>query len=608
MIDDPSLLPGELRAPFNNPWGRLAFSVVSGSLQRMLALNRINQIYLQAAHATDGPFTRRILDVLQISYSLSDEERARVPVRGAVLIAANHPFGGLEALILADILQTIRPDVKFLANFMLERIPDIRDSCIYVDPFGRPDSKRRNLRPMKESIAWLKSDGLLGVFPAGEVSHMDARRGGVVDPPWNDAVSRLAARAGCPVVPVYFKGVNSILFQMAGLLHPRLRTALLPRELVNKRLKTIPVRIGHPIPWKKLEKLPDDAVRTTHIRVRCYRMGLRKESRDAPKRKVVSILVKAVKPERVPVVDATDSDRLSSEVEAIPLPDRLIHEGDTLVFHTLATRSPALVREVGRLREITFRDAGEGTGNAIDLDSFDDYYIHLIMWSTRNKEVMGAYRLGPTDLILPRLGKRGLYTQTLFKYRKSLLRQIDPALEMGRSFIRKEYQRSFSALLLLWKGIARYVAAHPRYKILFGPVSINNDYQSISRQLLITYLKSTNFERTLARGVTARNPVRRDLRAAWLVRRSGVVVESLDDVDELLSEIESDMKGIPVLLRQYLKLGGKLLAFNLDPNFSHVVDGLILVDLTQTDPKVLGRFMGKAEAAQFLNYHSTSPK
>jgi len=248
------------------------------------------------------------------------------------------------------------------------------------------------------------------------------------------------------------------------------------------------------------------------------------------------------------------------------------------------------MREISRLREITFRSAGEGTGNSADLDRFDAHYLHLFVWNREQNEIAGAYRLCPADVI------GGLYTATLFRYRQGFLNKLGPSIELGRSFIREEYQRAFAPLLLLWKGIGRYVAANPRYKVLFGPVSISNQYHAISRELIVGYLEAHASLAGWKDLLSPQNPPSKLI-------AGGSRCRDVDELSEVISDIENTRTGIPVLLRQYLRLGGKLLAFNVDPEFSGALDGLILVDLTRTDPKLLERYLGKAEARNFLAHH-----
>lgn len=591
-----------LGSPFRDPIRKGLFSLVSGPMERLLAIDRINQIYLKAAEKQDDRhFTDKVLEVLNISYEVSDEDLKRIPREGPLMVVANHPFGGIEGIILYALLHRVRPDVKLMANFMLEKMPALRDAFIFVDPFGGKNAARVNLKPMKESIRWLRAGHVLGVFPAGEVSHINLRRGVLADPPWSDTVARLVRQVGCPVLPLFFKGSNGLLFNLLGLIHPRLRTAMLPTELVNKHDQRIDIRIGNPIEFAKLERLESDRDFMDYLRMRTYYLQNRPVEGRKPRR--VPFPIRVVKPKDSPVAPPLDPDLLEREINALPLDQILVQSGPQWVLQAQADQIPNVLREIGRLREATFRAAGEGTGQALDIDRFDDFYLHLFVWQREKREVVAAYRLGQTDVILPQLGRRGLYTSTLFRYGDRLLRRLGPALEMGRSFVRPEYQRSFSSLLLLWKGIGAYVVQNPRYRILFGPVSVNNEYQSSTRHLLAAFLKHNEFEPELARMVRPRQPLRETLVDRFQARKMRMVVDDLEDVEALIADIESELKSVPILLKQYLRLGGKLLGFNVDPSFADVLDGLILVDLTKTEPKMLERYMTRPGMERFLAFH-----
>jgi putative hemolysin len=596
-----------LPQPYQDPFRKRIFSVVGGAIEKVLAIDKINHIYFSAADAVPEQgtthFADRILDTMEVDYDVSEGDLERIPRTGPVVVVANHPYGGLEGLILASLLKSVRPDVKLMANFLLERIPDLRDFFIFVDPFGSAGSAKANIKPLKETMAWLRGGGMLGVFPAGEVSSMQFRKGGVEDPPWSATIARIVQKTEVPVLPVYFAGTNSMVFQMLGLVHPRLRTAMLPKEFVNKQNKVIHMRVGNLIPHSKLAGLGEQEL-IDFLRVRTYHLKNRKEAPGQKKRRLhLPVRITRPKPEHEPVVSAEPTEILAAELARLPSGQKLLESGAMEVYYAEARQIPHLLREIGRLREITFREVNEGTGLSIDLDRFDDYYIHVFIWQKQKQEVVGAYRLGKSDRIFEVLGKKGLYTSTLFKYRKKLLKKISPALEMGRSFIRREYQRSHAALPTLWKGLAHYIAAHPEYKILFGPVSINSEYQTTSRQLLVSFLKQNESLPDLAKLVKPRTPMRVNPIRKWKLRKVKTSVKDLDDVESLIADIETNLTGVPILLRQYLRLGGKLLAFNIDPDFSYVLDGLILVDLTKTEPKVLDRYMGRDKRDAFLAYH-----
>jgi putative hemolysin len=265
-----------------------------------------------------------------------------------------------------------------------------------------------------------------------------------------------------------------------------------------------------------------------------------------------------------------------------------------------------LLLEVGRLREMTFRGAGEGTGKSRDLDSFDRYYWHVLLWHKAKRELVGAYRVGNTAEILAERGVNGLYTSTLFRYDEKIFQKLGPALELGRSFVRPEYQRQYAPLLLLWKGIARLVAMHPETPVLFGAVSISNDYNDASREMIYRFFEARMKEDDLAGLIEPRRPFRPALLRRWDCRGMCRALRDLDELSQPITDVEVDGKGLPILLRQYAKIGGKLLGFNVDRKFSNVLDGLVVVDLRQTDPAVLGRYMGRDAAATFRQIHQAA--
>ena len=558
-----------------------------GALSRLLGVDQLERIYRSTTE--DRPIPEQLLNNLAVTYRVSDLDLQQIPRVGATVIVANHPFGILEGAVLATVLQQVRPDVRFLANQVLDRVPEIQDLIVPVNVLsGRAENNAPGLR---RAVEYLQNGGCLVVFPAGEVSHFQPREGMVADSRWHTVVARLVetlSRRSVAVatVPAYIRGSNSLLFQVLGTLHPRVRTALLARELLNKRDRLVELRIGSPITHKKLLEIPTPKERTEYLRWRTYLLA----GRSGFKPKTSLPLLSPGKPRKSETIHAaTDPEILSSEVASLPRECRLFQSGDLEVYAAQASAIPGILEEIGRLREVTFRAVGEGTGKATDLDRFDSSYLHLFVWNAAKQEIVGAYRLAGTDVT------SDLYTATLFKYNGDFLRKLGPALELGRSFVRAEYQRGFAPLLALWRGIGAYVARNPRYKTLFGPVSISNQYQAVSRELMVAFLERHASLREWIGLIASRNPFRIRYRDSLPVERL-----DLEDLADCVADLEPSRTGVPVLLRQYLKLGGKLLGFNVDPEFSNALDGLIVVDLTNTEPRLLDRYLGKAEAREFL--------
>lgn len=570
------------RTPFHidTPFGPLAFE-------------RLANVYRQARGRATSPaeFAAHALDFLQVRFELDERQLDRIPRTGPAVVVANHPYGGLEGLFLIAQLQRYRSDSLFIANELLTRIPEIRDVLLPVDAFGGARATKRNAGSLRAALRHVRGGGLLVLFPAGAVSHLHLSAGRVCDPPWQPMAAGLLRRCECPVIPVYFGGGNSAVFQALGLLHPGMRTVMLTHELLNKRHRTIPVRIGRPIGPERLARQPDNAKLATFLRLSTYALeGSGAHPVEEP----------SVAPS-MPIAASTPTRLLTAEIECLPEAQTLATVGDMSVVFARAEQIPWTLRELGRLREITFRAVGEGTGGERDIDRYDGHYVHLIAWHRTRSEVVGAYRIGHVDGIVAARGKQGLYTHSLFAYGDGFLRALGPALELGRSFVSAAYQKDFGALLLLWKGIAHYVACNPHYRVLFGPVSISREYRPASHALLIDFLRRHCFDEQLAKLIRPRRAFRRTHSLAAL---SGDLARlaDLDDVSQLLEEMEPDGKGAPVLLRQYLKLGGRLACFNVDESFSGVVDGLIVVDLLRTEPRVLQKYMGREQLAAFLAY------
>jgi putative hemolysin len=574
---------------------------LGGALERVLLFDQLNALYHQILHLQDGrDFPERLLGALRIRYEVSPGDLARIPPEGPVVVTSNHPFGAIEGIILATVLRSVRPDVKLMANFLLGSIPELRDLFILVDPFARQTSTYANLRALRETLSWLKGGAMLAVFPAGEVSHIDLASRRVTDPEWSESIARVIRATGARALPACFSGTNGLAFQVLGFVHPRLRTALLPYEFLNKRDKTIPLRIGTPIAFNRLAAFRTDRELMAYLRHRTYALT----HNGTPHEPIQLLFPRRIRHStQEPIALALTGQQVREEIENLPPSQCLILSGELAVFHARARQIPLTLQEIGRLREISFRAAGEGSGKARDVDEFDSTYIQLFIWNRSAGELVGGYRLGPTDEILPTSGLRGLYTSTLFNFNSGFQRRIACALEMGRTFVRPEYQRSLGALPLLWKGIGRFILKNPRYRILFGAVSISNRYRPLSRHLMVSFLRSYHYLNSLSGMVKARTPFRPAGERDFAQQTIELVGNNLDELSTIISDVESNGEGIPILLKHYLKLGGRILGFNVDPSFSNVVDGLILVDLTQTEAKILERFVGKDQAAAYLAYH-----
>ncbi len=571
-----------------------------GFAGKLIPMAEVRELYERVRSAQDGFRLETLLAEMQVDLQLQPADLERIPTKGPLVAVANHPFGVLDGAALGVLLSRVRPDVRVMTNSLLEGIPELREHCFFVDPFQTAASAERNLKALKQAIEWLRQGGALAVFPSGEVSQFNVGQAQVADPVWNTTATRLIRKTGANALPVYFCGHNSVTFQLLGLIHPRLRTLVLMQEFLQQRGKKLEVRVGTSIPAELIAGIEDDREATEYLRLRTYLLSYRGKKEISIPTKMRSVLPRKA---QETIVAAVPQNLLVRDIEALPTTQLLTESSEFAVYAARAAEIPNLLEELGRLREVTFRAAGEGTGKSTDLDQFDSYYWHLLLWSKEKQELVGAYRAGNTDEIIRSHGTKGLYTNTVFRYDETLFMKIGSALELGRSFVRTEYQRQYGPLLQLWKGIARFVAAHPQTPVLFGAVSISNEYSRLSREMIVQYFQSRDDGREFVDLIQPRTPFRIPKLRRWDCRALCDALQTLDQLGEPISDVEEDGKGVPILIRQYDKVGGKLVGFNLDRKFSDVVDGLVIVDLRQTDPAVLERYMGKEGYSGFRRFH-----
>ncbi len=566
---------------------------------QFIPMRQVHALYHRALLAPEGFRLRTLLSEMKIDLDVHVGDLQRIPAKGAFVTVPNRPFGVLDGAALGALLSSVRSDVRVLTNSLLASIPELRQHCFFIDPFTF-SSSAENLKSSQLAAEWLRKGGALAVFPVGEVSRIDIRQGQVVYRVWKTIAARLVRQTGASALPVYFCGRNSMPFQLLDLINPRLRTLFLLQEFLQQQGRQIQVRIGKLIPSELIASLDSDEDATEYLRLRTDLLSHRGKKPISLSSQVRAALPR--KPHQS-IVSEVPARFVIDDIAALPA-DRLLTENAELAVYCARGRElPHLLDELGRLREITFRAAGEGTGLSTDLDHFDAYYWHLLLWNKKKQELAGAYRAGNSDEIIRAHGIKGLYTHTVFRYDERLFLKIGSALELGRSFVRPEYQRQYAPLLLLWKGIARFVATRPETPVLFGAVSISGEYSSLSREMIVRYFEQRGDGREFADLIQPRTPFRAPKLRRWDCDAICSGLRNLEELSEPIADVEEDGKGLPILLRQYAKLGGKLIAFNLDRKFSDVVDGLVIVDLRRTESALLERYMGEEGYTCFRRFH-----
>lgn len=560
---------------------KLGVPGLAALLMEMMKLNDINKVFSQNEHFNGLEFVDKILETIGVTIDFDEDDLKNIPKTGGFIAIANHPYGGVEGLALVKLLCTVRPEAKVMVNFILKKIPNLSEFFVAVNPFENVQHTS-SISGLKATFDLLQSGTPIGIFPAGEVSTFSLDKQEITDRLWHPVVGKLIARAKVPVIPIYFHGNNGVLFNILSFIHPTLRTAKLPSEFLNKQGLKIKVRIGKPIHIEDISYRNNTNKLLDFLRARTYALGTALEQ-DKKLFNPINLFKIKKKPEQV--VAETDRNLIIEEIKQLE-DFRVWQEKNYEVYITPTVAIPNVLREIGRLREITFREVGEGTNKKIDLDNYDIYYNHLFIWDKELQNIVGAYRIGKGDEILDTMGRRGFYLSELFKIKEPFYPVLRKGIELGRSWIRKEYQQKPLPLFLLWKGILKYLLDNPQYRYMFGPVSISNNFSKFSKSLIVDYITKNHFDYELAHYIKPKNKFKADLSAInkdLLIESS----ESLKDLDSLISDIESSHIKIPVLLRQYMNLNAKIICFNIDPKFSDCLDGFLLVDMQNIPAEML---------------------
>jgi putative hemolysin len=565
-------------------------------LMKILRISKVNKVYNNHKHKSDLDFLNGLLGEFQIEFEIPEEDLKRIPKTGPFITISNHPLGGIDGILLLKLLIEQRKDFKIIGNFLLHRIAPLKPYIMPVNPFEDRKEAKSSVAGIKQALLHLKEEKPLGIFPAGEVStYRDGKL--MVDKPWEEGAVRLIKKAHVPVIPIYFHAKNSNLFYVLSKISDTLRTAKLPSELLSQKKRIIKVRIGKPISVKDQDTYKDIPSFYEFLRKKTYMLANPFEKKTP---KILSAKnLKIPKPPKKIISQKNVNLFIKEIVHLREKGDRLLESKNYEVFFANAKDIPNLLQEIGRLREITFRDIGEGTNKAIDLDKFDKYYYHLILWDREANVLAGAYRMGLGKDIYKKHGIAGFYIHTLFRFEPELYSMMENTIEMGRAFIIKEYQQRPMPLFLLWKGIVYVTLRYPEYKYLMGGVSISNKFSEFSKSLMIEFMRSHYYDPYIAQYIFPKKEFKVQLKDADKDFVFDATKSDMQKLDKIIDEIEPGILRIPVLIKKYVKQNARLIAFNVDPKFNDAVDGLMYIrvaDIPESTVKpVMEEFQAELE-------------
>ncbi len=542
-----------------------------GLFHRFGGVRKANDTLGALSHLKGEAFLDAVFAHLGVRLEADAPSLDRIPESGPFILVSNHPFGVLDGLALLREVRRRRPDFKVGVEGLLGDMPPLTDALIALTETGQ-DRRKRSLSGWREAAQHLQGGGGLGVFPAGRVSGYRPSDRVVMDGRWNATVIGWVAKQACPVIPVYIDGANSPLFQWLGLIHPSLRSLRVAAEMHNKKGRILQMRFGRILRPRDLAGFEGHDHLARFLRARSYALGTAFDVRREhfrwfrfPKR-------------AEPIARDIDTAMLAKEMAGLT-DTKLFDHGEFEVHLAPADQIPHLLREIGRLREVTFRAVGEGTNRALDLDEYDLYYRHLLLWDKSAQRLAGAYRVGLGWEIMDSYGSRGFYTRSLFRMKPGFDPVLRSGVELGRSFIVPDYQRQRMPLFLLWKGILSVLVRSPEARYVLGPVTVSSDYSRYSRALIMAFIRRHYWDAEHAAHIRPRKRFAFEEKRAdtdALLEAAGGDVKRLD---RILADIEPSQAAAPVLLKKYLHQNARILGFNRDPKFNNALDGLMILDV-----------------------------
>ncbi len=564
-------------------------------LMKVLKISTLNKIYDRNKHLGELEFLNAILDEFQIKFEIPEEDLKRLPKDGAYITISNHPLGGIDGILLLKLMLEREPNFRIIANFLLHRIEPMKPYIMPVNPFENHKDAKSSVVGLKETFRHLADGKPLGMFPAGEVStYKDGKL--VVDKPWEEGALKVIKKANVPVVPIYFHAKNSKLFYSLSKLNDTLRTAKLPSELLTQKNRVIKVRIGKPISTTEQKEHKTISEYGEFLRRKTYMLA------NAFEKEQKLITTPSLKTTKQPkqIAKPANHEQILEEIEIVREENfRLLQSKNYEVFLVTADKIPNILHEIGRLREITFREVGEGTNESIDLDKYDKYYHHMFLWDSDTQQIAGAYRMGLGNEIYAKHGIDGFYLHELFRFEPELYDMMSKSIEMGRAFIISEYQQKPMPLFLLWKGIVHTTLRHPEHKYLIGGVSISNQFSDFSKSLMIEFMKSHYYDPYIAQYVHPKKEYKVKLKDADKDFVFNEAEADLNKFDKIIDEVEPGNLRLPVLIKKYIKQNARVIAFNVDPLFNNAVDGLMYIkiaDLPESTVKpVMEEFQAELE-------------
>lgn len=531
----------------------------------------INQFLTQNAHLKGFEFVDAVLDYFDFDYTVSSSDLQNIPTSGKVVIIANHPLGGLDALCLLRLISQVRKDVKIVANDFLAGFEALNSLLIPIDNYKLRQSKN----DIKKIYEALNNEEAIIIFPAGEVSRATTK--GIKDPIWNKGFLNFAQNTNAPILPIFLDAKNSKTFYTISVINKTFSTLLLSHEMFKKKSKRIGIKVGQIIPNENIApKGIDKKFLLNLYRKHLYSLKKGKKSFFETQSAIAHPV------SRIDLLNELKKSKLIGQT----------NDGKKIYLYDY-TEDSIVLKELGRLRELSFRKVGEGVNKKRDTDKYDIYYQHIILWDENDLEIVGSYRIGNSDFIFKNIGVKGFYSNNLFKYNEDFTPYLKNSIELGRSFVQPKYWGT-RALDYLWFGIGAYLKNNPNIKYMFGPVSMSATFPTVAKDMMIFYYNHYYGEKEDL--IEAKTPYQYSNNISE-IKNLFELEDKKKDFKFLKSALANISVSVPTLYKQYSEIaedgGVKFLSFNIDNNFGDCIDGFILVEVEKIKESARQRYIEK---------------
>lgn len=544
-----------------------------------------------------GPLIDILFERLNISWRCENPEILENLDDGPKVFVANHPYGLPDAFALFQLLTAHRPNIKIFANKLLAATQLEEERLLFVDPFAADASKGQNRRSIATAIKHLRQGGDLALFPGRICSHLKTSDWTISDSEWTDQVRRFVEVSGGEMVPLYISGRNSMLFNVSGLIHPRIRTYMLLREFLRGG-HDFTFRVGDPVNAPMLSKVSESLSVGSFSRSLVY--ALKTGASKVPD------IPSLISPDHRTEFETREVSRKPKAISGdavksvLDTQEHLIEQNGYTIYQMNGAASEEILDMICEVRFQAYASQTNVSDASELRDKYDDFYNHFILWDHADKKIIGVYRYTLPNPDKIAVTENNLVTSSIFDLASGFDKYLPNSMELGRAAILPEYQKSFSPLMLLWRAILEIPKRDKSIKYLFGPVTMGRNFNPVSRELLRRYIMNNLEEKSISQYFSPKKSLSFDIPREVDMKELETACSSFAKLGNIIDGIEGGKRQLPVLFRHYANVGCKYAGFGEWKALDQATAGITILDLADINKTLIRRYFGREGAQEFL--------